>query len=110
MGQKDRNRLFPIGQLLVLSFLLHILSFAELTAQVANDECNTATNIFGDTYGQFFCLEGTTKGAEPDSVSFSPCFNSGFPTVWYKITDLYAELHFSLQVKGGEDDIFMLQL
>ena len=110
MGQKDRKWLFPDERMLVLCLLMAIFSFADLTAQVANDECSTAINIAGETGGQFFCIEGTTQSAKPDIIPQSPCLNSGFPTVWYKISDMYGFTHFSLQVKGGEGDIFMLQL
>ncbi|HEY3385102.1 MAG TPA: PKD domain-containing protein [Saprospiraceae bacterium] len=90
--------------------MTNMLFIVRLDAQVVNDECSSAIVVSGVTGGQFYCIDGTTKNAQPDLEQYSPCNTSGFPVVWYKITDLYFSTHLSLQVKGDEDDAFMLQL
>lgn len=82
---------------------------SSLAAQVANDDCITATEITGFTNSQFVCVEGTTKNALPDSNFTSPCNITDFPKVWFRITNTYIGSYFSLQVKGDQKAILMLQ-
>ncbi|MBP7240235.1 MAG: PKD domain-containing protein, partial [Saprospiraceae bacterium] len=90
--------------------LYTMFAITSLEAQVVNDECSSAISIPGNTGDIFNCFNGTTKNAQPDLMQYSPCRNSGFPVVWYTISDLFSASHFSLQIKGEQDDIFMMQL
>jgi len=101
---------FSGRRFLMFCLMTSMFSYVGMEAQVSNDDCSTAISISGNTGDIFICINGTTKDAQPDLMQYSPCRNSGFPVVWYKISDWSFATHFSLQIKGELKDDFMMQL
>lgn len=53
-------------------------------AQPINDECETATYLPIENYSyNFYCLEDSLDGADPDALINESFVMSAFPTVWY---------------------------